>query len=69
MQWVAVLEAWLVSYMFLWQSDPVGEVLFLGYMDFSFQQTVEKSFISLFYICGIDSINPIQDIKSLLSSL
>ena len=29
----------------------------------------EKSFISLFHICGIDSINPIQDIKSLLSRL
>ena len=29
----------------------------------------EKSFISLFHICGIDSINPIQYIKSLLSRL
>ena len=29
----------------------------------------EKSFISLFHICGMDSINPIQDIKSLLARL
>ena len=29
----------------------------------------KKSFISLFHICGIDSINPIQDIKFLLSRL
>ena len=29
----------------------------------------EKSFISFFHICGIDSINPIQDIRSLLSRL
>ena len=29
----------------------------------------EKSFISLFHICGIDSINPIQDMKSLLARL
>ena len=67
MQLDAVLEAMLVSFLRL--SDPVGNVLFLGYMDCSFQQNDVKSFISFFHICWIDSIYPVQDIKSLLSRL